>query len=288
MLASKLSSFEVNQRIFTKITSSCLFCASYSLKIIEMKTLQLEIQDGIAIVTIDNGKVNAIDTALAKELWEVFVDLEKNETVKGAVLSGRPNCFSAGLNILKLFQDGLEGTRIFWVNYLNALQTMIRFPKPLVSAITGYAPAGGTILALCADYKVMAKGSKHVIGMNEFKNSMQIPEMMCHIYSYFLGEKEAWIAVQNSQMYNSDEALAIGLVQESVEVTEVLPQAMKQVRKLSNLYPPVFRKSKRLMRRQLLEVIDRDINAMVDDIIKDASDPFVLQSAQMFLASLKK
>lgn len=253
-----------------------------------METIQLNIEEGIATVTIDNGKVNAIDTALAKDLWAVFVQLEKDESVKAVVLAGRPHCFSAGLNILKLFQNGMDGVRDFWVNYLNALQTIIRFPKPVVSAITGYAPAGGTILALIADYKVMAKGEKHVMGMNEFKNSMQIPELMCDIYAYFLGEKEAWIAVQNATLYNSDQALSVGLVQESVEAEMVMERAMKQAKKLARLHPPVFTKSKRLMRKQLLVNIDKDINEMVDAIVKDASDPFVLKSAQMFLASLKK
>lgn len=253
-----------------------------------MKSLKLTINNNYAVVQIDHGKVNAIDTTLASELLQTFQELAENDEVKGVLLTGRPHCFSAGLNIMSLASGGIEGVKTFWGNYLRALQMMVRFPKPLVCAITGYAPAGATILTLCADYRIMGKGEKHVIGMHEFKMSMQIPELLCDIFAYHLGEKLAWELVQKAALLNSDEALEIGLVNESVEVDEVMERAEKALKKRIGVYGPVYQKSKNYFRKGLLKLVDRDIDAMVEVIAEDMADPFVMKSIEMFLTGLKK
>ena len=253
-----------------------------------MESLNIEYKKDYAIVQIDNGKVNAINTALARDLGAAFHELSENDKVKGILLTGRPHCFSAGLDIVSLAKGGPEGALEFWNYLLPAIQAMIRYPKPLVCAITGYAPAGGTILTLTADYRVMGKGEKHVMGMNEFRTSMQIPELFSDIFAYHLGEKLAWKMIQNATLVNSDQALELGLVDESVEVEEVMERAEKQLKKMIHVYGKVFSKTKYYLRKDLLKVIDKDVEQMVNIIAEDFNDPFVQQSIAMFLASLKK
>ena len=180
-----------------------------------------------------------------------------------------------------------EGGKEFWRQYLGAVQAMVRFSKPFVCAITGYAPAGGTILALCADYRVMGKGKKHTIGMHEFRMSMQIPEMLCDVYAYHLGEKNAWKAVQKMKLYNSDEALAIGLVDESVEVDEVLGRAEKHLQKVLGVYGLVYQQSKQYFRKGLLAIVDREIEPMVEEIARFNSDPFLKSMFSAFGEALR-
>lgn len=253
-----------------------------------MNTLKIEVKKGVAYVQLDQGKVNAINWELAKELNEVFTNYATDDAIKGVILMGRPHGFSAGLDVVALVEDGKEGVRKFWNYYLSAMQSMIRFPKPMVCAITGYAPAGATILTLTADYRVMGKGEKHVIGMHEFKMSMQIPEMLCDIFAYQLGEKVAWEAVQKASLFSSDQAKEIGLVDESVEVEEVVERAEKHMEKLTNVYLPVFARSKAYFRKDLLAKIDREIEPMIEVILADWDDPFCQQMLQMFTMSLKK
>ena len=253
-----------------------------------MNTLKITRKAAYAIIEINNGKVNAINTELSKDLTQAFNELDRDESVPGVILTGRPHCFSAGLDMVNLSQGGIEGAKEFWQHYLGALQAMIRFSKPFICAITGYAPAGGTILTLCADYRIMGQGTKHVMGMHEFKMSMQIPELLCDIYAYYLGEKLAWKYVQEARLFNSDQALALGLVDESVEVDEVIERAETHIQKLVKVYAPVYKKSKRYLRKGLLQLVDREIDPMVADIVKDLSDPFVLKTIELFLASLKK
>lgn len=251
-----------------------------------MDTLKIEYKENYAIVQLDNGKVNAIDTKLAKELGETFRLLEANEDVKGVILTGRPHAFSAGLDVMSM-AGGVKIATEFWEYYLDALQVMVRFPKPFVCAITGYAPAGGTILACCADYRIMGIGEKHVIGMHEFKMSLPIPELLSRIYAYTIGERTAWEAVLNAKLYHAEAAKAIGLVDEVAEVEAVLALAEAQLKKYMKVYLPMFAKTKRYLRRELLAAIDMDISEMIKEIVVDFNDPKFLTYVATFLQSLK-
>ncbi|THH34984.1 enoyl-CoA hydratase/isomerase family protein [Neolewinella litorea] len=253
----------------------------------EYSTLTVSIEDRLATITLDHGKVNAIDTALSRDLKTAFLELGSDATVDGVVLAGQPNRFCAGLNVMTLATSNREGLREFFHTYLAALQTMVRFDKPFVAAVTGFAPAGGTILALTADYRIMARGEKHTVGMNEFNMSLQIPRMMADIYAYYRGEAGAWADVQSARMYNSDQALHIGLVNESVEVDQVIPRAVAQCRTLMRVHPPVFRRTKRYLRRGLLQAVDHEMQGMVDVIAEDFDDPVFKKMMEMFVSSLR-
>ena len=253
-----------------------------------MDTLILHRKDNYVIIEMNNGKVNAINAALSRDLKEAFQSLEQDDSVAGVILAGRPHGFSAGIDMMSLATGGPEGVREFWWEYHSALQAMIKFSKPFVCAITGYAPAGGTILALCADYRVMGKGTKHVIGMHELKLSMVIPDMMGAIYAYHMGEKRAWKYVQESRLFHSDDALEVGLVDESVEVEEVLGRAEKHLHKLMATHLSVFKASKAYFRKGLLDIANQPLEPMVDIVAKGWEDPFVQATIKKFLASLKK
>lgn len=253
-----------------------------------MQTINIEKKNGYAIIQIDNGKVNAINTLLLRDLKETFLNFDKDDDVKGIILTGRPHCFSAGIDIISVAQQKMGGMDVFWGEFIQALQAMVRFSKPYVCAITGYAPAGGTILTCTADYRIMAKGAKHKIGMHEFKMSLQIPEILCDIFAYTIGEKRAWEAVQKIELFSSDEALAIGLVNESVEVEEVLPRAEAYLQNQIKIYHKVHKLTKQYLRKGLLEVVDVDVEKRVAAIIKDYNDPEALKMMKMFVGSLQK
>ncbi len=253
-----------------------------------MQTLNIEYKENYAIVQMDHGKVNAISTELTNDLHTAFSDLEKNDAVRGVILIGRPHCFSAGLDIGSMVGNGIEGGRAFWKSYMTAIQTMIRFSKPFVCGMTGYAPAGATTLALCADYRIMGKGAKHITGMNEFKNSLVIPELLADIYAYHLGEKYAWEAVQSITMYDSDAAVVAGIANESVEVEEVVALAEKRLQQRLRVPLSVYAQTKKYLRKQLLALVDRDMDEMLEVIVEDLKSPQTQKMAAMFMASLKK
>lgn len=254
-----------------------------------MKTLHIEKKNDYAIIHLDDGKVNAISTQMLEDLKMAFDTLDKDDEVKGAILAGKPHAFSAGLDIVHLSSIGEQGAVEFWKKYMYLMQSMVTFSKPLVCAITGYAPAGATILTLLTDYRVMGKGAKHVIGMHEFKMHMQIPRILCEVYAYHLGEPKAWKFVQQARLFNSDEALSVGLVDESVEVEEVLPRAEKHLQKLTGVYGKVFSQSKEWLRKDLRKIVlERDVETLAQQHVEFHKDPYLVKMVELFIASLKK
>jgi len=246
------------------------------------------IEEKIAIVQLNNGKVNAISHQLAKELKACFLALTKNDQVDGVILTGHTGAFSAGLDVVEQAQMNIEQTHAFWVEYYGALQAMVRYPKPFVCAITGFAPAGGTILTLCADYRIMAEEPKHVIGMHEFKLSMIVPELMMDIWCYTLGEQKAFQALQNAKLFSAQEALAENIVQEIAPAKDVLALAKQHLKKCLKVYAPVYIKNKRLARKRLLSLVDRDIDQMAHEFVEMGNDPELKKRVQAFAAQLKQ
>jgi len=251
------------------------------------ETLNIELKDNYAIVQLNNGKVNAINLPLLKDLQQTFDQLDKDDQIKGAILTGRPHVFSAGLDVMSLASMNEAQMQDFWESYMYVMQNLVGFSKPLVCAITGYAPAGATILALCTDYRIMGKGTKHVMGMHEFKMHMQIPEMLCDVYAYHLGELKSWKAVQQAKLYNSDDALAEGLVDESVEVEEVMVRAEQYLKKLMIVFPKVYATSKKYFRRELHKIVfDRDVPTLAKETVEFNKDPALQAKVVEFMMSL--
>jgi len=246
------------------------------------------IENNIAIVQLNNGKVNAISHQLVKELKESFLSLTENSSVNGVILTGHTGAFSAGLDVVEQAQMNEKETHAFWVDYYGALQAMVRYPKPFVCAITGFAPAGGTILTLCADYRIMAEEPKHVIGMHEFKLSMIVPELMMDLWCYTLGEQKAFQALQNAKLFTAQEALEENIVQAIAPADQVLSLAKKHLAKCLEVYGPVYIQSKRLARKQLLALVDRDLDQMASEFIATGKDPELKRRVQAFAAQLKQ
>src|SRR5215468_7313931 len=122
-----------------------------------MTTLKLtRADDGIAVVTLANPPINAMDAALFEKLASLFEGLAVDRAVRAAVIAADGPAFSAGLDLKTT--PGLD--RLGQRRLIDALNesfgTLYGWPKPLVAAVNGHAIAGGLILALCADWRVVA------------------------------------------------------------------------------------------------------------------------------------
>lgn len=251
------------------------------------KSIIVHEKKGYAVIEIDHGKVNAIDLVLLKELNAAFDQLSKNSATNGIILSGRENCFSAGLDIYAMATNDGDYAREFWVNFFGLMKSMVQYPKPLVSAITGYAPAGATMLAILSDYKIMARGPKHVVGLHEFNMGMQIPKLWCHVFAYFIGEAKAWEAVQTAKLFHADEAEEIGLINKAAEPEEVLTLAEKYIKSQINVVPRVYADTKNYFRKELIEIMNFDLEGLVNLQMEQTDTPETKMMIEFFLQGLR-
>src|SRR6185295_14657452 len=112
--------------------------------------------DGIAVVTLADPPMNTMDAPLLENLTGVFERLGADSDVRGAVITGHGRAFSAGLNLKTTAKLDQPGQRRLIDAMNDCFGTLYGWPKPLVAAVNGHAVAGGLILALCADWRVVA------------------------------------------------------------------------------------------------------------------------------------
>src|SRR5262249_19605191 len=140
-----------------------------------MEFVKSERDGKLLVVTISRGKANALNSAVVEELHLVLDDAEESADVRGVVVaSDRPKFFSAGFDVVEVFSYDRETMRVFFGRFMDLYERMLRFPKPVVAAVTGHAYAGGAVLALACDARVMSRGD-FGFALNEINLGIVLP-----------------------------------------------------------------------------------------------------------------
>jgi len=223
-----------------------------------MNTLQLIKKHGYTIVQMNRGKVNAINHEMVQELRQVFNEIEKDDTVKGVILTGQPHYFSAGLDLIELIQYNEQQIREFFSDFGVLYLELVRFTKPFISAITGHSPAGGCVLAVASDNRYMAAGEKYVIGLNEVAVNIQISQNLTEGYAFWMGEGLANRYILEGKLLSGIEAKAAGLVDALLPLDDVLEHAENKMRQYLKADPEIWINTKKKLRKHWLDKLDPD------------------------------
>lgn len=214
--------------------------------------LQLEQQEEQMTIVLDRGRANPLGRVLIQELIDVFQEIQESESVQGVVLTGKPGYFSAGLDVLEMYHYDREQMHDFWSSFIELKRTLVSFDKPLVAAVSGHAPAGGCILALCADYRLMAAGP-YKIGLNEVPVGIVVPHHIFELYAFCIGRRQAYQNLLEGRLLSVTEAKACGLVNEVLPADELMYHAQHKLSHYLSFDANTWRKSKRNLRAQLIE-----------------------------------
>jgi len=216
-----------------------------------MNTIHIEYLENIAILQLNRGKANAINAEMVNELLDALITLKTNDKVKGVVLTGHGEFFSAGLDVIELYSYDEHEIAEFWKVFDRLSRRIVMFPKPIVAAITGHSPAGGCVLAIGCDYRVMAEGN-YRIGLNEVAVGIVVPEPIFHMYSFLVGRGKAHQYLLEGKLHLPEEALACNLVNEIAPLNEVLNRAIAQLKVFMQYNSAVWTKSKMNFRSPLI------------------------------------
>lgn len=199
--------------------------------------------------------VNAINPALCSALGDA-IDNAMKSGAEGLVLSGGPKVFSAGLDVPFLLgiQDDHQALHDAWNGFFNAARALAASPVPVAAAIAGHAPAGGCVLALCCDWRVMAEGP-FTIGLNETQVGIAIPPGIMQLMQRTVGLRQAEAMLVPGMMVDSERALAIGLVDELAGVDHVLTRAIARLELLLDLPRGPMLETRRLLRADLQQAL---------------------------------
>lgn len=204
--------------------------------------------------------VNALDPALCAELSAALA-AAANEGAQGIVLSGGPSVFSAGLDVPYLLSlgDDRAALQAAWEGFFAAARALAGSPVPVVAAIAGHAPAGGCVLALCCDYRVMAASVDPMkpfrIGLNETQVGLVAPAGVQRLLQRVVGRHRAERLLVAGELVDAERALAIGLVDELVGIDHVATRARTWLELLLQLPREPMLTTRAIARADIIEAL---------------------------------
>jgi 3,2-trans-enoyl-CoA isomerase len=252
-----------------------------------MNTINVTIKDRLALITLNRGKSNALNGEMITELTDMLYNIANDDNIGGVIITGRDNFFSAGLDLIELYNYNEEEAKSFWKLFLNFTAKITAFSKPLVAAINGHAPAGGCVLALACDARIMAEG-KFIIGLNEVPVGIIVPESIFELYSFWLGKAHASRSLLEGRLFSPEEALQIGLIDEMVNPASIMTAAERKIRKYMSLEPNTWQQSKLNIRRELIAATSADQSATLETMLAQWWSPATRSILKMIIDNLQK
>jgi enoyl-CoA hydratase len=227
--------------------------------------------DDIVVVRMMNGKANALDVEFCTALVHEIEALATGNA-RAVVLTGSGNIFSAGVDLIRLCDDGPAYRDEFVPRISKLVNALFRFPKPLVAAVNGHAIAGGCIMACTADHRIMARSNGR-IGVPELLVGVPLPTTALEVVRFVVPPHHMQAVVYGGATYSADEALAIGLVDEIVEPAVLLDHAVTVAGHLAAYSAEAFALTKRQLRAPALANIaaGADLDAEVLPVWQDAA-----------------
>ncbi|MGA2737753.1 MAG: enoyl-CoA hydratase/isomerase family protein [Bryobacteraceae bacterium] len=213
-----------------------------------MEHLQSERQGSLSIVTLSRGKANALNYALVDELCGAVAGAAEDDSVRGLVLaSDRPRFFSSGFDIREVFTYDRDGMAAFFGRFIDLYESLYAFPKPAVAALSGHTFAGGAILAIACDFRIMAEGD-FGFALNEINLGLALSRTIRRMLADAIGIARGREVLLFGEPLTPVRALEIGLVRELAPAEQVRDRAIACARFLAAKPPAAYREIKRSLR----------------------------------------
>ena len=211
--------------------------------------IELAEQDGVAVLRLAHGKVNAMSIEFCEALTARFAEIS---SARAVVMTATGRTFSAGVDLVRLLEGGAPYVRKFLPVLSNMFATVFSHPAPVVAAINGHAIAGGCVLACAADKRLMARNGGR-IGVTELLVGVPFPPAAMEIMRCAAAPQLFAHAIFSGATYTPAEAVARGFIHDVVEPQALLERAVAAAKALAALPPKAFALTKRQIRAPALE-----------------------------------
>jgi enoyl-CoA hydratase len=201
--------------------------------------MDVNVVDGVTIVRLNNPPVNAANLEFLDDAIETMQGLDGP-----VVLTGAGKCFSAGVDLPAILAGGADYTDRFLTSLSAAFSAVFDYPAPVVAAINGHAIAGGCVLAMCADVRLMSKGT---IGLSEVAVGVPFPVAALEICRHAMGPAVTRAALQ-ADTISPESALARGWIDEVVADDELVGRATAIASELGRHSPAAYAATKEQLR----------------------------------------
>ncbi len=247
---------------------------------------QFSHSDDILELRLNRPPVNALNPALVESLGQSIREAADGK-IRALILSGSPGLFSAGLDVPELLTLDEQGMKDFWKSFFGLLGQIARSDMLVVTALTGHSPAGGTVIALFADYRIQAEGDFR-LGLNEVQVGLVVPPVIHQALVRLIGAYPAERHLVAGQMIPVEDAKKLGLVDEVVAPDQLIERAVAWCRTHLALPARAMAETRRLCRADLAGMFsdpeELDIDSFVEGWFADSTQA----TLQALVERLKK
>ncbi len=215
------------------------------------------LEDGIATLTLSNGKVNAISPAVVAAFNAALDQAEQDRAV--VIITGQPGILSGGYD-LKVMTASAEAAINLVKEGSTLTRRMLAHPFPIIVACSGHAVAKGAFLLLAADYRIGIEGP-FSIGLNEVQIGMTMHHVGIELARDRLRKSAFNRSVINGEMFNPKGALEAGFLDQLVAADALVDTAREVAMQLKKINMSAHRKTKLKVREALLATLDQAIAA---------------------------
>ena len=224
----------------------------------EYKKLIIQDNGAVRVIKINNPEaLNALNTAILKELDAAFTEVAEDNGILAVVLTGEGRAFVAGADISEMkSKNAIEG-EIFGKLGASVFRKIELLPKPVIAAVNGFALGGGCELAMSCDIRLAsakAKFGQPEVGLGitpGFSGTQRMPRL--------IGMGKAKELIYTADIIDAAEAYRIGLVNHVYEPEALMEEAMKMAEKIASKAPIAVKNSK--------EAINRGIQTEMDSAV---------------------
>lgn len=219
--------------------------------------LTCAVEDGVAVIRLDDGKVNVVSHRLI-ELIHASLDRALADASAVAII-GRPGKLSAGFDLTEM-TAGIERTQALVGAGGKLLMRIFGHPQPVVVAVTGHALAAGALLTLSCDTRIGAAGPAK-IGLNETAIGMGLPRYAVELAAARLSPAHLTRSAVQAEIYDPGGAVEAGYLDRVVPAEECEAQAIAEARRLGQLRTSAYRHTKLALRQALIDRVLPEIDA---------------------------
>ena len=241
--------------------------------------------DAVREVRLNRPPVNALSTEFLHAIRQALEEAP-GDGARAVVLSGAPGIFSAGLDLPLLVRLDRSGIEKLWRELYALMKCLASSPIPIAAAITGHAPAGGTVLALFCDWRVAARGD-FKLGLTEVQVGIALPQVILAALRRQVGPRQAERLAVSGAMISPEEALAAGLVDELAAPEEVFGQALAWCRRVVELPPTAMSDTRRRARADVAALFN-DSEPELREVLEGLCSEETQQKLQAIAANLGK
>jgi len=238
-------------------------------------------EEEFAIVRLHAGKANAIDRLFLEKLVGLMDELE-GSGARAAVLIGYDTYFSAGLALPSLLPLGRTELRSLIDLFETAMRRVFACPLPVVAAINGHAIAGGCVLALQCDVRLIADGTTK-IGLNESRLGLGLPPSGVEALRFQLPASSLIPIAVDGALFAPMEAKQLGLVDDVVPSAEVLARGLERARSLARGTAEAVSQVKLALREPTLRLMEEhrevELDRWVDIWFSQATQERIAEAA---------